>query len=301
MDSKGVQGEPGRRLVCLDPLLARVGALARRSGPPVVAASSIGSWEWCPLKAWHATSLFNAGWLDASRLEPWAWDGLAALWAAELAKKAMPRVIRGLIIHGEDVAPGEAGAALAAARLLARRRGEALRELHRRGALAALGLIEPRAFAEQLRRYSEAADLVEYFRREEWPLIARPRDGYIVIGVPDRVEEAAGGYRVVEVKTTRRPELMARGRGRGYRSALAQLAAYSWILTSRWPVEEAMLVIRDVEGSRVAARRYDPLSLADMFEKKLAAIADALAAAEPPQRRGWTPCRTCEYGGEYPG
>jgi CRISPR/Cas system-associated exonuclease Cas4 (RecB family) len=295
----GQQGGDG--LACSEPLLARVGALARRVGPPVVAASSIGSWEWCPLKAWHATTLFNAGWLEPGRLEDWAWDGLAVLWAAELAKKAMPRIIRGLIIHGEEVRPLEAGYSLEAARLLARHQGRALRDLHARGVLPVLGLIEPRAYEVQLQRYRGASDLVEYFRREEWPLVARrsPR-GYMVIGVPDSIEETSGGYRIVEVKTTRRPDLMARGRGRGYRSALAQLAAYAWILLERWPIEEAVLVVRDPEGRQVAAKKLDPLSLADMFEEKLLPIASRLAAETPPRRREWAPCKSCEYGHQYP-
>lgn len=293
----GEEGGNGR--VCTSEELAHVGRLARLRGPPVVAASSIGSWEWCPLKAWHATSLFNAGWLSPEALDPLAWDGLAALWAAELAKKAMPRVIRGILLHGEDFQPLEAEAALETARLLAAGRGDALRRLHGAATLP-LGLIEPRRYEEQLSRYRAAGDLVEYHRAEEWPLIARRGAGYTVIGVPDAVEEAAGGYRVVEVKTTRRPEMMARGRGRGYRSALAQLAAYSWILSERWPLEEAVLVVKDAEGRRVAAKRFDPLNLADMFEERLAPIAARLAAPEPPAPSRRPPCRSCEYGGGYP-
>ena len=292
---------PGDGLACLDPLLAKTGKAARQAGPPVVAASSIGSWEWCPLKAWHTVTLFNAGWLDPSLLEEWTWDGLASLWAAELAKKAMPRIIRGLIIHGEDVQPLEAGSALDAARLLAVKRGEALRRLHEAGVLPVLGLIDPKAYRLQLSRYHAAYDLVEYYRREEWPLVARrAHGGYMVIGVPDSIEETTGGYRVVEVKTTSRPELMARGRGRGYRSALAQLAAYAWILSERWPVEEAILVVKDVEGRLVAVKKYDPLRLAEMFEKKLLPIAAQLASGTPPPRRRWAPCRSCEYGAQYP-
>ena len=299
MEEQGAAAGDG--LTCMEPVLVRVGRAARRAGPPVVAASSIGSWEWCPLKSWHTVTLFNAGWIDASSGDEWIWDGLAALWAAELAKKAMPRIIRGLIIHGEDVRPLEAGSALDAARLLAAERGRALRRLHADGVLPVLGLIDPEAYREQLRRYHEAYDLVEYYRREEWPLVARRApEGYMVIGVPDSLEETMGGYRVVEVKTTSRPELMARGRGRGYRSALAQLATYAWILSERWPVEEAMLVIKDVEGRPVAVKKYDPLRLAEMFEKKLLPVAAQLASGTPPPRRRWAPCRSCEYGAQYP-
>jgi len=290
--------------VCLDGSLRAVGAAARRAGPPVVAASSVGAWAWCGLKAWHNTSLFNAGWLPG-RPEPGGVEtrGLAVLWAGELAKKTLPRVIAGSIVHGEAAAsPTELMEAARLARLLAGPRGpELLPALLDAGALPCKGLICPRDLEQQLRLYNEAGDLVEYSRGSAWPLVARPLPGRgLLIGVPDAVEEAPGGYRVVEVKTSSRPALMAARRGRSYRAAKLQLAAYAWILVDRWPLEEAVLVVKTQTGETVARHRYDPLSLADWFEEHGLPIAQALAAEAPPQPPHSPPCRSCEYGDKYP-
>lgn len=291
-------------LKCLDAVLAAAGRAARLHGPPVVAASSIGAWSWCPLKAWHNTSLFNSGWLPFSLVE--ADDavagGLAALWAAELAKKSMYRIIHGKILHGDTVEPGEAVEAARLAEELARRGARGLRELLRRRMLPGLGLIDPEAFERQLARYREAEDIVEYSKLEEWPLIARRGRGVYVIGVPDRVEynRDGGGVRVVELKTTSRPRLFRRRSGRGYRAAVSQLAAYSWILVERWPLEEAVLLVEDAAGDRVMVERFDPEELAALFEEELLPIAERLAAPTPPRPRSRSPCRSCEYGGSYP-
>ena len=143
---------------------------------------------------------------------------------------------------------------------------------------------------------------MEYSRLEEWPLIARRGRGFYVIGVPDRVEYSSngGGVRVVELKTTSRPQLFRRRNGRGYRAAVSQLAAYSWILVERWPLEEAVLVVEDTAGDRVMIERFDPEELAAMFEEKLLPIAERLAATTPPRPWSRSPCRSCEYGGSYP-
>ena len=286
--------------VCLEAPLRRIGEAARRAGPPVVAASSIGSWHWCSLKAWHATTLFNAGWLRVEELSREELEGLAMLWAAELAKKGMPRVLHGRILHGDPVDPAEVGEAAKLARLLAGEGGEALLKLSREGRLPSPGLIPPGLYEEQLRRYREAADLLEYMRRWDWPMIAREASGFTVIGVPDRVEEAPGGYRVVELKTTSRP-WAARRRLRSYQAAKAQLAAYAWILVERWPIEEAVLVFEDNTGRVVLRERFDPELLSKWFEEKMLPVARALASREPPEPRGRPPCRSCEYGGQWPG
>ncbi|KSW10693.1 hypothetical protein CF15_07855 [Pyrodictium occultum] len=148
----------------------------------------------------------------------------------------------------------------------------------------------------------EAEDPVEYYWREEWPLMARrPRSrGYTVIGVPDALEWSPAGLRVVEVKTTSRPRAMLR-RGRGYWAARAQLAAYAWILSERWPVEEAVLLVRDATGATALRERLDPWELASWFEEKiLPGVADRLASQSPPPRPRRPPCRSCEYGARYP-
>ncbi|ALL01841.1 hypothetical protein Pyrde_1798 [Pyrodictium delaneyi] len=291
-------------MICTDEALVLVGRLAREAGPPVVAASSLGSWHWCSIKAWHSTSLFNAGWLTPEVLTHDAWRGLALLWAAEFSKNSFIRVIRGRLLHGEDPreAIGDALQGAELARRLAQGGAGELERLHREGVVPVLGLIDPAAYGEQFRRYMEAEDPVEYYRREEWPLIARqPRGrGYTVIGVPDQLEWSPAGLRVVEVKTTSRPWLMRR-RQRGYRAARTQLAAYTWILSERWPVEEAVLLVRDASGATVLRERFDPEELAAWFEDDvLPEIGDQLAAPQPPSKPPRPPCRSCEYGDRHP-
>ncbi|KSW10694.1 hypothetical protein CF15_07860 [Pyrodictium occultum] len=128
-------------MICLDRVLVLVGRLARSRGPPVVAASSIGSWYWCSLKAWHATSLFNAGWLSPGDLAEEAWRGLAILWSAELAKDSFAGIIRGRLLHGEDleeVAREALGGAVLAKRLARGGAGE-MQRLHREGSSRSWG------------------------------------------------------------------------------------------------------------------------------------------------------------------
>jgi CRISPR/Cas system-associated exonuclease Cas4 (RecB family) len=279
--------------VCNDPSLERVGALAREKAPPVVPASALGSWYWCRLKAWHNTTLFNTGWLAGSRLGEEELRGLALLWAAELAKRANIRIMIGKLIHGEP--PSEVFGEAADYRLalqLAEGGAEAARRLL--GTKLPYGLIEPERFWEQLKRYREAEDIVEYFRGEEWPLIAKDAGGFIVIGVPDSIELSRGAVRVVELKTTSRPRRSLAG-STAYRAALAQLSAYAWILADRWPVEEAVLVFRDQTGRLLARRVFDAEELAGYFEEHLKPIAARLAAPQPPDPPGRPPCRSCEY------
>ncbi len=285
--------------LCEDDHLAAAGMAARRAGPPVVAASSIGSWVWCPLKAWHATTLFNAGWLGGE-LEERVARGLGLLWAAELAKTSMYRIVHGRILHGEQVDPGELVAAAEAARMLAREPVEALEKLRGRIVPGHLGLIDPRAYERQLQRYREAWDLEEYHRLEDWPLVARSSRGLTVIGIPDSIQRSRGGYRVVELKTTSKPWL-ARRRGRSYQAAKLQLAAYAWILVERWPVEEAVLVFEAQDGRLVLRERHDAVSLAEWFEENGLPIAERLASPEPPGPHPRAPCGSCEYGGRWPG
>ncbi len=298
----GWEGTRGRWLmrVCGDESLLILGRLVRRLAPPVVAASTVGAWHWCRLKAWHVTTLFNAGWLDLSSLTPGLLRGLAILWAAEFAKNSLIRVIRGRIIHGEYVEPMEAVEAAEHARALASPQGgEELLRLIRSGVVAGPGLIDPEALRLQLRRYAEASDLVSYHRREEWPLIAREADSFLLIGVPDSIEETTGGIRVVEVKTTSRPQSM-RQHLRGYRAAKTQLAAYTWILIERWPIEEAVLIVKASDGSTVMVERFDPEDLAAWFEEHGLPKARQLASPEPPEPQRKPPCRSCEYGGKWP-
>jgi hypothetical protein len=289
--------------VCIDQRLVAIGRVARKAAPPVVAASSIGTWYWCPLKAWHNTTLFNSGWLSIEQLKENELEGLALLWAAEFAKKSMIKIIHGRIMHGEKIDVREVVDSAYIAKGLVSRGKEFLYELIKSNTLQSLGLIDPTDFEKQLAKYRSAENLVEYSKREEWPLIARQApQGFYVIGVPDRVEwgSSGGGLRIVELKTTSKPHLVRQKR-RSYRAALAQLAAYSWILSERWPVEEAVLVVLDNSGRVVLKEKHDPLTLSEWFEENVIQIALSLASQQAPQDPSRVPCRSCEYGGVFPG
>jgi len=279
--------------LCEESPMKLVGVLARQRAPPVVPASALGTWHWCRLKAWHNTSLFNTGWLKGLKLDERVLDGLALLWAAEIAKKANPRIIMGKIVHGEP--PAEVLREAKEYKLaiqLSRDRGRLLSKLL--GKELPYGLIEPEEYEKQAARYAATTDVVEYFRREEWPLILRNAGNYVLIGVPDSIEMSRGGIRVVELKTTSRPRRVM-GKGISYRAALAQLAAYAWILSERWPLEEAVLIFRDDTGKLILRKVFDPGELVEYYEERLHNIARDLASTEPPTPQAKPPCRSCEY------
>ena len=288
----------GQRL-CERSALLLVGARARQEAPPVVPASAIGAWHWCRLKAWHNTSLFNTGWLSLDSLSQEELEGLLYLWVSELWKRGRERIITGRLIHGDslDEAIGEAVTGPRLAETLLRGGVETLIELIEKGVLDK-GLIRPEEYEEQLRRYLGASDIVEYFRREDWPMIARrPRgEDFMVIGVPDDISYGRGGLRVVELKTSSKPWLVKK-HSRGYLAAKTQLATYAWILVDKWPVEEAILVYKDVTGRTFLRERFAPEDLAEWFEAEiLPSIVARLASEEPPEPSERPPCKTCEYG-----
>ncbi|RUM47020.1 MAG: hypothetical protein DSY37_03790 [Hyperthermus sp.] len=281
--------------LCLANELAKIGLAARKVAPPVVTASSIGSWHWCPLKAWHTTSLFNAGWLEPRSLTAELLDGLALLWATELSKRYMYRIIHGHILHGDHIEPGETITAAKLVAELAKSKGEALLTLLEKKVINSPGLIDREAFERQLQRYMTSDDIVEYSRREEWPMIARrTRQGFYIIGVPDRVEWSSGGIRIVELKTTSKPWMMKK-RGRSYWAAKTQLATYAWIMHEKWPLEEAILLVEDNAGRIVMREKHDPLELVEWFEENAMEIAAELASTKPPLKPRKAPCKSCEY------
>ncbi len=289
--------------LCIDQRLIAIGRAARKAAPPVVAASSIGTWYWCPLKAWHNTTLFNSGWLSIEQLNENELEGLALLWAAEFAKKSMIKIIHGKIMHGEEIDVREVVDSARIAKNLANRGKEFFYELVKSNTLQSLGLIDPASFEKQLAKYRSTENLVEYSKKEEWPLIARQApQGFYVIGVPDRIEwqSIGGGLKIVELKTTSKPHLVRQKR-RSYKAALAQLATYSWILSERWPVEEAVLVVLDDSGRVILKEIYDPLTLSEWFEESIIRIALSLIDQRAPQNPSRTPCKSCEYGGVFPG
>jgi CRISPR/Cas system-associated exonuclease Cas4 (RecB family) len=282
--------------VCMDDAVKRVGVLARSKAPPVVPASALGTWYWCRLKAWHNTTLFNTGWLSPEDLGEEEFRGLAFLWAAELVKRANMRIIIGKLIHGEPIASvlEEASDYTLALKLL-REGAKAAKELL--GSRLPYGLIEPAKFEEQLKRYQNTSDIVEYFQSEEWPLIARDAGSFIVIGVPDSIEMIDGAVRVVELKTTSKPRRNLT-HSITFKAALAQLSTYAWILVRRWPVEEAVLVFKDHTGKLLLRKVYDAEELANYFEEKLRHAAAELASTQPPEPQDKPPCRSCEYNFE---
>ncbi|MET1128554.1 MAG: PD-(D/E)XK nuclease family protein [Thermoproteota archaeon] len=288
------------RVMCFEDGLAAVGRVARLRAPPVVPASAVGGWAWCPLKAWHNTTLFNAGWLDVEALDEAALKGLVLLWVSEFAKGFDRRVLIGLAVHGEKVDVKGAAEGYAAAVNLVRRGSSYLVEMLRSGVIRSPGLIDPTDFSQQLERYRAAEDIEEYFRKWAWPMIARRvRRGYFIIGVPDRVEWTDGGLRVVEVKTVGDPSYVFK-KMKAYWAAKYQLGAYAWILEERWPVEEAVLEFRDRRGGIVSRQKLDPGELVEWFETEVIVnVADRLASEEPPGAHESRICKGCEYGGLY--
>ncbi len=265
-------------MICTDPRAARLGAEARRArrreGPVIVAASSIATWHWCPLKAWHDTTLFNTGWLTPSQAARHA-DALASLWAAQLTRGRKPAVRRGRLIHGDHW-------------------GEELETLDPCSIpeLGVLGLIDPQRYREQVKRLREARDPVEYYQREEWPLYTYETRDYVIAGVPDGVEHGEKGVIIYELKTTRNPHAFLQGKG--LQAALHQLAAYTLAISTRWNVEKAILEVRDHRGRRAATLTYTPNQL-EQYQENAKRIAKTLASDTPPPKPRNPPCKTCEY------
>lgn len=269
-----------QRSICLDPRVEALGAAARRArrraGPVIVAASAISTWFWCPRKAWLDNTLFNTGWLSDREAQRHR-DALASLWKAQLLRSRKPSVKLGRRIHGEYV-------------------GAELEEYDEclLVEMGARGLIDPAEYEKQLEKLEKATDPVLYFREEEWPLFRYVGEGFEILGVPDEVTRGRNGYVIVELKTTRSPERFLNGPG--YQGALHQLAAYYLTLSTRWPVEEAVLVVVDQRSRRTIREEHlNPEQLESLARESLE-IAKKLASIKPPEplsdnRR----CRSCEY------
>ena len=268
----------GAYMICVDKRVLELGVVARRArgreGPVIVAASSVASWHWCPLRAWHDVTLFNAGWLSRREAAVYA-EALAALWEAQLARGRRPAVRRGRLLHGDHW--GEELEVLDACSVVE---------------LGVYGLIEPRAYREQVRRLEAARDPVEYFESQEWPLFVYRTAEYELAGVPDGVKRGSSGVIVYELKTTRNPEGFVKGKG--LVAALHQLTAYVLAIGSRWRVEKAVLQVADQRGRLVKVYEYTPGDLGDIAES-VKRIARELAGGSPPGKPRGAPCKTCEY------
>ena len=269
--------------ICDDPRVIRVGVVAReatrrRLGAVIVSASSIGSWHWCPRKAWHDTTLFNSSWLPRRISDSGVLEGLAGLWAAQLARSRKPAVRRGRRIHGEYV-----GAEL-----------EALDpcSIVESGVY---GLLEVESFEKQLERYERVRDPVEYYRVEEFPLIATRVDHILLAGVPDGIMRGGEGLIVYELKTTSSPEKFLKGTG--LVAALHQLTTYTLILSERWRVEKAILDVRWRDGRRLL--EYNASELLREYRDSVLEIAKRLASSTPPRGNNRL-CRGCEYNRRVP-
>ncbi len=268
--------------ICSDPRVAALGAAARRArrrrGPVIVAASAIGTWYWCPRKAWLDDTLFNTGWLSEREVEELR-DPLASLWRAQLLRSRRPSVRRGRRIHGEYV-------------------GVELEDFDEclLVEMGARGLIEPSRYEEQVARLERATDPVEYFRREEWLLFRYVADGYEILGVPDDVRRGKGGVVVEELKTTRNPERFLNGPG--LQAALHQLAAYYLAVGSRWRVEELVLRVVDQRSrSTVRVLRYRPEDI-EPYAREALETARRIASTQPPASAASGRCRGCEYASQ---
>lgn len=271
-----------KRSICRDPRVYALGAAARRArrrkGPVIVAASTISTWFWCPLKAWLDNTLFNTGWLTDKEVEAYR-DALASLWKAQLVRSRKPSVRIGRRIHGEYV-------------------GAELEEYDEclLVEMGAKGLIDPDEYEKQVKKLEKARDPVVYFREEEWSLFRYTADSLEILGVPDGVNYGKDGYVIIELKTTRSPERFLQGPG--YQGALHQLAAYYLAISSRWPVEKAILLIVD-QRRRVTVHEetLDPDRL-DRLARESLNIAHRIASLKPPASMHSEKCRSCEYNRE---
>ncbi|AEM38948.1 hypothetical protein Pyrfu_1080 [Pyrolobus fumarii 1A] len=272
--------------------LVKLGEAARkarlREGPVLVPASSISSWYWCGLKAWHNVTLFNAGWLSSEEVQEHL-DALAVLWYAEIMRSSRPEVVAGKLVHGEvDV--------LALEGVLQRLTLSDVKTLVMKGVLR--GLIDPDDYKRQVERLDAASDPVEYFKREEWPLFRLPLDCCEIIGVPDGIEWGKRGVVLLEVKSSSRPERYEGGAA--LRSAKVQLASYYAILSSRWRVEKAILVVKGLDGSIYRRVEYHPEQLEAIWRTRGLPAARRLASFKAPSRRVKRLCGKCELGFEPP-
>ncbi len=269
--------------ICYDTRVSLLGRVARQAtrkklGAVIVAASTIGSWHWCPRKAWHDTTLFNSGWLPRRLHDTRLLEGLAGLWEAQLARSRKPSVRRGRRIHGEYV-------------------GAELEIMDSCSIVESgvYGLLDPESFEKQLVRYKRASDPVEYHRAEDFPLIARRLNNVLLAGVPDGMKWGENGLIVYELKTTGNPERFFRGPG--LVAALHQLTAYTLILSERWGVEKAVLEVRWRDGRQVIS--YDAEKLIEKYGESVESIARRLASGTPPEGRSEL-CRSCEYSRGMP-
>ncbi len=282
--------------ICTSRELAAIGRKAREKAPPVVAASTIGSWYWCPLKAWHSNTLFNTGWINPGELTEEETKGLATLWSIELAKRLHIDLIEGLLMHGEQVDVENAVVSHEIAGKLLEN-PKLITNLLLEKTIPSPGLIDPQEYSSAEKALSQASDIVEYWHK--WKLIMKKNRGYVLIGIPDKLKWIEGGIELVEFKTTGNPYYVRR-RMRTYKAAKAQLAAYTWMLIDRWPIERVILVFKErTTGMLVLREKYDPGELAEWFRESLLEIAEILSSTNPPSSSEKPPCSSCDYGEFY--
>ncbi|GEM_PF-3888199 len=282
--------------ICTDKELVAIGRRARELAPPVVAASTIGSWYWCPLKAWHSNTLFNTGWLNIEKLTEEEIKGLATLWSIELAKRLHIDLIEGLLMHGEKVDVENAVASHEIAGKLLEN-PKLITNLLLDKTIPSPGLIDPQEYNSAKKALNEAIDIVEYWHK--WKLIMKKNKNYVLIGIPDKLKWIEGGIELVEFKTTSNPYYV-RKKMRTYKAAKAQLAAYTWMLVDKWPIERVVLVFKErTTGTLILREKYDPGELAEWFRENLLEVAETLSSANPPDSNKKPPCSSCDYGEFY--
>jgi len=275
--------------------LLNIGKIVRNNiykrGFVFMPASCLGGYWWCGVRSWYELTLFNMDLLDRESMNEKLIKSWGVAMSFEFITGLKKEVIRGEIIHGETTAISTLHARYKLAKALISRPFEVFELLSRKK--GPLGLLGIDSVFSQYEKFKNAENIVEYFDKEDWPLMVRTINmkglNLMVMGIPDSIKHYNKSIVVEELKTTSRARLYDRQIFR--RPALFQLEVYKWILADRYPSVKAVLKVRDSRETKV----FECTRSVYEIEKEIIMVSKSLLSEQLPREPTKWKCRKCTY------
>ena len=275
--------------------LLNIGKIVRNNiykrGFVFMPASCLGGYWWCGVRSWYELTLFNMDLLDREGMNEELIKSWGIAMSFGLLTELKKEVIRGRIVHGDTIVISTLHAMYKTAKALIDRPFEVFEGLRRKR--APLGLLGIDSVFSQYEKFKNAENIVEYFDKEDWPLMVRTIDlkglNLMVMGVPDKIKHYNKSIIVKELKTTSRARSYDRQIFR--RPALFQLEVYKWILADRCPSVKAVLKVRDSRETKV----FECTRSVYEIEKEIIMVSKSLLSEQLPREPVKWKCRKCTY------